>query len=46
MYPKCPKCNKEMVASESKEYDYQCLNCDEDFYACEVLDTLDRGWDY
>jgi len=32
----CPHCNKEVVRSETKDYIWQCLDCDEDFYDFEV----------
>ena len=32
----CPHCNKEVIRSETKDYIWQCLDCDEDFYDFEV----------
>ena len=31
----CPHCGKEVIKSDSTEYTYQCLECDEDFYKFE-----------
>ena len=31
----CSKCGDYLFPSFSEEYDYQCFNCDEDFYDCE-----------
>jgi hypothetical protein len=35
----CPKCGLPLSKSPNDEYAYQCLECDEDFYAFEVLDS-------
>lgn len=32
----CPHCHKEVIPSETKDYIWQCLDCDEDFYDFEV----------
>lgn len=34
--PLCPKCGKPLIPSEEGNYELQCLDCDEDFYICEV----------
>lgn len=34
--PHCPRCGTRLIASDIPGYAYQCLNCDEDFYFCEV----------
>ena len=33
----CPHCHNEVVKSENPEYEWQCLECDEDFYSFEVV---------
>ncbi len=33
----CPKCGKEVIKSEIKGYNWQCLECDEDFYNFEII---------
>lgn len=33
---RCPHCGKLLTASELPEYVYQCMECDEDFYAFEA----------
>lgn len=33
--PKCPHCKRDVIKSDTKGYDYQCLFCDEDFYRFE-----------
>ena len=33
---KCPKCNHKLLISDLKEYQYLCLNCDENFYDFEI----------
>lgn len=39
----CPKCNtpliKETDKELKKEYPYVCLNCDENFYGIEVVES-------
>ncbi len=39
---RCPKCGKamHMRVSDNKDYAYQCLDCDEDFYSFECPDTV------
>lgn len=36
--PICPKCGKPLIPSGIGNYELQCLDCDEDFYLCEVRD--------
>ncbi len=31
----CPKCGEPLYVSHTLGYDYECLECDEDFYECE-----------
>lgn len=33
---RCPHCNAELYCSDLPEYDYVCVECDENFYECEV----------
>ena len=33
----CPKCGRMLLKSRIKGYEFQCMNCDEDFYRFEVL---------
>lgn len=33
----CPKCGRMLIKSRMKDYSFQCMNCDEDFYRIEVL---------
>lgn len=33
---KCPHCDKTSYLSDLPQYDYVCLDCDENFYECEV----------
>ncbi len=39
---RCPKCGKamKMRVSDLKDYAYQCLDCDEDFYSFECPETV------
>lgn len=39
---RCPKCGyaMHMRVSDNKDYAYQCLDCDEDFYSFECPDTV------
>jgi hypothetical protein len=32
----CPFCGNELYLSDLPQYDYVCVNCDENFYECEV----------
>lgn len=32
----CPHCNDYLFLSDLPDYDYVCVNCDENFYECEV----------
>lgn len=32
----CGRCGSKLIPSEIDGYDYQCLECDEDFYDFEV----------
>ncbi|MDR1739154.1 MAG: hypothetical protein LBR45_00145 [Bacteroidales bacterium] len=32
----CPHCNKPLQKSRNKEYAFECLDCDEDFYSIEI----------
>ncbi len=34
----CPYCHNEVIKSENPEYEWQCLECNEDFYDFEVKD--------
>lgn len=33
---RCPKCGEPLYYSDLPEYDYVCVECDENFYGCEV----------
>lgn len=33
---KCPHCGKLLLTTDVKGYNYVCLECDENFYLCEV----------
>ena len=33
---KCPRCGCPVYPSDIPEYNYQCFDCDEDFYSFEV----------
>jgi len=33
---KCPRCGKTLYCSDLPEYDYVCVECNENFYECEV----------
>lgn len=33
---KCPRCGEILYCSDLPEYDYVCVECDENFYECEV----------
>lgn len=33
---KCPRCGSNLYCSDIEEYDYVCVECDENFYNCEV----------
>ena len=33
---KCPRCNSPLYLSDLPEYDYVCVDCNENFYECEV----------
>lgn len=35
----CPKCGKALNFSDNPEYTFQCLDCDEDFYAFEAKEV-------
>lgn len=37
---RCPHCGKPLNASELPGYIYQCLDCDEDFYAFEIVKLI------
>ena len=37
---RCPRCGKVLIASELPEYVYQCMECDEDFYAFEAVKVV------
>lgn len=39
----CPHCRKLVIPSEVDGYDWQCLECDEDFYDCETYDEKGNG---
>ena len=34
---KCPKCREKLKESDIENYDYVCLNCEENFFKCEVI---------
>lgn len=38
VYPilRCNRCGHIIIKSDSKNYPYQCLNCDEDMYSIET----------
>ena len=36
----CPRCGFPVVRSDLEDYDFQCVNCDEDFYRFEVRGCL------
>ena len=36
---KCPKCGKNLSPSDVSGYAYVCVDCDENFYHCEVDET-------
>ena len=42
---KCPRCGSRMKVSALPEYAYQCLECDEDFYAIECKETYAEARD-
>ena len=33
----CPRCGNTLVPSDVGDYSFQCLDCDEDFFSCEVI---------
>ena len=33
---KCPKCGQMLYCSDLPQYDYVCIECEENFYECEV----------
>lgn len=33
----CPHCGQELIKSTTDGYDFQCMNCDEDFVSFEVI---------
>lgn len=33
---KCPRCGSPLYLSDLPQYDFVCLNCDENFVYCEV----------
>lgn len=35
---KCPRCGEYLLLSDVDEYDYVCVNCDENYYKSEVQD--------
>ena len=39
----CPRCGGPLFASDIDGYDYQCFDCDEDFYECEVRKENEDG---
>jgi ribosomal protein L37AE/L43A len=40
--PLCPHCNKPLKKSRNKEYAFECLNCDEDFYEFETIKDTEQ----
>lgn len=40
MLPCCPKCGGRLVPSRNDRYDWECLECDEDFISSEITDTI------
>ena len=32
----CPRCGSKLYCSDLPEYDYVCVECEENFYECEV----------
>ena len=32
----CPRCGCFLLESDLPQYDYVCMECDENFYECEV----------
>jgi acetyl-CoA carboxylase beta subunit len=34
----CPKCNNILYDTDVEGYEYVCLECDENFYECEVIE--------
>lgn len=32
----CPHCDRRLLLSDLKKYDYVCPECDENFYECEI----------
>lgn len=44
---KCPKCGKamDMRVSDNKEYAYQCIGCNEDFYSFECCESMSDCWE-
>jgi acetyl-CoA carboxylase beta subunit len=32
----CPRCGNNLYDTDIREYDFVCLECDENFYKCEV----------
>lgn len=36
LLPRCPKCHSILVPSRNDDYVWECLECDEDFNACEI----------
>ena len=35
---RCPHCKKPLKRSRLPQYDFECLDCDEDFYECEAIE--------
>ena len=33
---KCPRCDAKLYCSDLSDYDYICVECEENFYECEV----------
>ena len=33
---KCPHCDASLYCSDLPQYDYVCIECEENFYECEV----------
>ena len=38
----CKRCNGHVLKSQSEDYDYQCLGCDEDLFECETFIVTDE----
>lgn len=36
LLPACPQCGSRLVPSRNPEYEWECLECDEDFKTCEL----------